>query len=89
MEQVSRVWSSSSKQLDDAIRLELKILARVMNDRLQKEYPYSDAGDDAKIMSSDFDNRVDVIPVSNPNVFSQSQRILLAQTKLQLAGCSA
>ena len=88
LEQGSRVMSAVHKRLHYAMRLEFKILARVMHDSLPQEYPYSVAGDDAKIMASDFDNRVDVIPVSNPNVFSQSQRILLAQTKLQLAGAA-
>jgi hypothetical protein len=57
----------------------------VMSESLPQEYPYSVAGDDQTIMAEDFDDRVDVVPVSNPNVFSQAQRIALAQTKLQLA----
>jgi len=57
----------------------------VMSEYLPQEYPYSVAGGDQRIMAKDFDDRVDVIPVSNPNVFSQAQRIMLAQTKLQLA----
>jgi len=47
--------------------------------------PYTVAGADQSVRSEDFDDRVDVVPVSNPNVFSQAQRITLAQTELQLA----
>lgn len=85
MEQGSRVMSAVHKRLYYAMRLEFKILARVMSESLPQEYPYSVAGEDGSIMAEDFDDRVDVIPVSNPNTFSQSQRIILAQTKLQLA----
>ena len=85
MEQGSRVMSAVHKRLHYAMRQEFKILARVMSEFLPQQYPYSVAGGDATIMREDFDDRVDVVPVSNPNVFSQSQRIVLAQTKLQLA----
>jgi hypothetical protein len=86
LEQGSRVMSAVHKRLHYAMRQEFRILARVMSESLPQEYPYSVAGDDASIMASDFDDRVDVVPVSNPNVFSQAQRIALAQTKMQLAG---
>ena len=85
LEQGSRVMSAVHKRLHYAMRQEFKILARVMSESLPQEYPYSVQGDDQTIMAEDFDDRVDVIPVSNPNVFSQAQRIALAQTKLQLA----
>ena len=85
MEKGSRVMRAVHKRLHYAMRQEFKILARVMSESLPQEYPYSIAGGDQTIMAQDFDDRVDVIPVSNPNVFSQSQRIMLAQTKLQLA----
>jgi hypothetical protein len=62
--------------------------SRVMSESLPQEYPYSVAGEESTIMREDFDDRVDVIPVSNPNAFSQAQRIVLAQTKLQLAGAA-
>ena len=88
LEQGSRVMSAVHKRMHYAMRVEFKILARVMSESLPQEYPYSVAGDDATIMASDFDDKVDVIPVSNPNVFSQSQRILLAQTKMQLAAAA-
>ena len=60
-------------------------MARVMHESLPQEYPFSIEGGDQAVMASDFDDRVDVIPVSNPNVFSQAQRIALAQSQLQLA----
>jgi len=85
LEQGSRVMSAVHKRLHYAMRQEFKILARVMSESLPQEYPYTVAGDDQMVMAKDFDDRVDVIPVSNPNVFSQAQRIALAQTKLQLA----
>ena len=85
LEQGSRVMSAVHKRLHNAMRLEFKILARVMSESLPQEYPYSVEGADATVMKSDFDDRVDIIPVSDPNVFSQAQRIALAQTKMQLA----
>ena len=88
LEQGSRVMSAIHKRLHYAMRIEFKILARVMSESLPQEYPYSVEGEDSAVMASDFDDRVDVIPVSDPNVFSQAQRIVLAQTKLQLAGAA-
>ena len=85
MEQGSRVMSAVHKRMHYAMRQEFKILARVMSESLPQKYPYKVAGGDEEIMREDFDDRVDVLPVSNPNVFSQAQRIMLAQTKLQLA----
>ena len=88
LEQGSRVMSAIHKRLHYAMRLEFKILARVMGESLPQQYPYSVEGEDASIMASDFDERVDVVPISDPNVFSQAQRIVMAQTKLQLAGAA-
>jgi len=85
LEQGSRVMSAVHKRLHYAMRQEFKILARVMSDYLPQRYPFAVEGEDSTIMASDFDERVDVLPVSDPNVFSQAQRIALAQTKLQLA----
>ena len=85
LEQGARVMSAVHKRLHYAMRQEFKILARVMSESLPQEYPYSVEGGDETIMAEDFDDRVDVLPISNPNVFSQSQRIVMAQTKLQLA----
>jgi len=85
MEQGTRVMSAVHKRLHYAMRQEFKILARVMSESLPQQYPYTVPGGDETIMREDFDDRVDVVPVSNPNVFSQAQRIVMAQTKLQLA----
>jgi hypothetical protein len=85
LEQGARVMSAVHKRLHYAMRKEFKILARVMHEFLPQEYPYSVAGGDQNIMAADFDDRIDVIPVSNPNIFSQAQRIALAQSQLQLA----
>ena len=85
LEQGSRVMSAVHKRLHYAMRLEFKILSRVMSESLPDEYPYAVEGQDQKIMAQDFDERVDILPVSNPNTFSQAQRIALAQTKMQLA----
>ena len=88
LEQGSRVMSAVHKRLHYAMRLEFKILSRVMGESLPDEYPYAVEGEDSAVKATDFDDRVDVIPVSDPNVFSQAQRIALAQTKLQLAGAA-
>ena len=88
LEQGSRVMSAVHKRLHYAMRLEFKFLARVMAESLPDEYPYAVEGADSTVKATDFDDRVDVIPVSDPNTFSQAQRIALAQTKLQLAGAA-
>jgi len=85
LEQGTRVMSAIHKRLHYAMRMEFKLLARVMADYLPQEYPYSVEGGDQSIMAADFDDRVDVVPVSNPNIFSQAQRIALAQSQLELA----
>jgi hypothetical protein len=85
LEQGSRVMSAVHKRLHYAMRLEFKLLANVMSEFLPDSYPYTIAGVDSSVKSEDFDERVDVLPVSNPNIFSQAQRIALAQTKMQMA----
>lgn len=85
LEQGSRVMSAVHKRMHYAMRQEFKLLARVMHESLPQEYPFSVEGGDKTIMAADFDDRVDVVPVSNPNIFSQAQRIALAQSQLQLA----
>jgi len=85
LEQGSRVMSAVHKRLHYAMKKEFKMLSRVMSEYLPQEYPFSVEGGDRSIMASDFDDRVDVVPVSNPNVFSQAQRIALAQSQLQIA----
>ena len=85
LEQGARVMSAVHKRLHYAMRREFKILARVMHEFLPQEYPYSVPGGDQTIMAQDFDDRIDVVPVSNPNIFSQAQRIALAQSQLELA----
>ena len=84
LEQGSRVMSAVHKRLHYAMKLEFKLLSKVMADFLPDEYPYSITGVDGTIKRQDFNELVDVVPVSNPNIFSQAQRISLAQTKMQL-----
>jgi hypothetical protein len=88
IEQGSRVMSAVHKRLHYAMRIEFKILSRVMAESLPPEYPYAVEGAESAVKQTDFDDRVDVLPISDPNVFSQAQRITLAQTKLQLAGAA-
>ena len=85
LEQGTRVMSAVHKRMHYALRQELKLLTQVIANDLPQEYPYSVEGGDQAIMAQDFDDRVDVVPVSNPNVFSQSQRIAVAQSQLELA----
>jgi hypothetical protein len=85
LEQGSRVMSAVHKRLHYSMKQEFKLLARVMSEYLPQEYPYAVEGGDRTIMRQDFDDRVDVVPVSNPNSFSQAQRISLAQSQLQMA----
>lgn len=80
-----KVMSAIHKRLHYAQKLEFRILARIFADNLPPEYPYDIAGAERTIKAEDFDGRVDVVPVSDPNIFSMAQRVTLAQTQLQLA----
>ena len=85
LERGSKVMSAIHKRLHYAQKQEFKMLARVFAESLPPMYPYNVYGAEATVKQADFDERVDVIPVSDPNIYSMSQRLALAQTQLQLA----
>lgn len=85
LERGMKVMSAIHKRLHYAQKAEFRLLARVIAENLPPVYPYAIAGAPAEIKQADFDDRVDVIPVSDPNIFSMSQRVTLAQTELQMA----
>ncbi len=85
LERGMKVMSAIHKRLHYSQRQEFRVLARIFRDNLPPEYPYEVEGGNRMIKAEDFDNRVDVIPVSDPNIFSMAQRVTLAQTQLQLA----
>jgi len=85
MERGSRVMSAIHKRCYYAMRQEFKLLSKVIAEYLPPEYPYAVYGADRIIKSLDFDARVDVLPVADPNIFSMAQRVTLAQTQLQIA----
>ena len=85
LERGSKVMSAVHKRLHYAQKLEFQMLARVFAESLPPMYPYNVWGGEALVKQADFDDRVDIMPVSDPNIFSMSQRLALAQTQLQLA----
>ena len=85
LERGSRIMSTIHKRMYYAMQKEFKLLANVIQSYLPDEYPYAVVGGDRSIKQTDFDERVDIIPVADPNIFSMAQRIQLAQTQLQLA----
>jgi len=85
LERGSRVMSAIHKRLYAAMKKEFTLLARVFKLYLPPIYPYDVVGGQKEIKQMDFDDRVDILPVADPNIFSQTQRISLAQTELQLA----
>jgi len=84
MERGTKVMSAIHKRLHYSQKQEFKLLANIFARNSAGMYPYAVPGAPPQIMQSDFDGRVDVMPVSDPNIFSMSQRIALAQTQLQL-----
>jgi len=86
IERGSRVMSAIHKRLHYAQKIEFNLLSKIFKDFTAPRYPY-EVGDNAvpSIKTSDFDERVDIMPVSDPNIFSMSQRVTLAQTQLQMA----
>jgi|TARA_R100001463_G_scaffold1202_2_gene5327 hypothetical protein len=85
MERGSRVMSGVHKRCYYAMRLEFKILAKICQESLPPEYPFDVYGGPRQIKQADFDERVDILPVADPNIMSMAQRVTLAQTQLQIA----
>ena len=85
LEKGQKVISSIHKRLHYAQRTEFSILKRLFGEYLPPEYPYQVQGAQQTVFAEDFNNSVDVVPVCDPNIFSTTQRIILAQTQLQLA----
>ena len=83
LERGTRVMSAIHKRLHASQRIEFEILAKVFSESLPPSYPYSTANGNQMIKAMDFDNRVDVLPVSDPNTFSMSQRVMMAQELLR------
>ena len=85
LERGTKVMSAIHKRLHYAQGIEFNLLATVFQMYLPPEYPYMVRGGNRMIKQTDFDERVDILPISNPNIFSMSQRVMLAQQQLQLA----
>jgi hypothetical protein len=85
LERGSRTMSAIHKRIYASMKQEFKLLAKVFALYLPPEYPYNVVGGERTIKQTDFDDKVDIIPVADPDIFSQTQRISIAQTELQLA----
>jgi len=84
LERGTKVMSAIHKRLHYAQKIEFDLLAKVFSEYLPPSYPYTNGTASNEIKQQDFDGRIDIIPVSDPNIFSQSQRITLAQELLQM-----
>jgi len=85
LERGSRVMSAIHKRIYVGLKQEFKLLAEVFKTYLPPVYPYDVPGASREIKVQDFDDRIDILPVADPNIFSQTQRISIAQSQLQLA----
>ena len=85
LEKGGQVMSAIHKRLHYSQRIEFNLLAKGFGEYLPDEYPYDVPGETRSVKRKDFDERIDVLPVSDPNIFSVAQRITMAQTQLQLA----
>jgi siroheme synthase (precorrin-2 oxidase/ferrochelatase) len=86
LERSTKVLSAIHKRLHNAQRKEFKILSKVFQEYLPNQYPYMTPQGNQEVGVSDFNDRVDIIPVSNPDIFSTSQRIAMAQEMMSLVG---
>ena len=85
LERGSRVMSAIHKRLYASLKNEFELLAKVFATYLPPNYPYDVVGGTREIKAADFDDKIDILPIADPNIFSQTQRINLAQTEMQLA----
>ena len=85
LERGSRVMSAIHKRLYASMKNEFVLLSNVFSTYLPPVYPYDVVGGERQIKQTDFDDRIDILPVADPNIFSATQRVSIAQTELQLA----
>ena len=85
LERGSRVMSAIHKRCYYSMRREFRLLSKVFATYLPPIYPYSVYGADQAVKQTDFDDRVDVIPVADPNIMSMAQRVTLANENLKIA----
>jgi len=85
LERGSRVMSAIHKRCYYSMRREFRLLSKVFGTYLPPIYPYSVYGADQAVKQTDFDDRVDVIPVADPNIMSMAQRVTLANENLKIA----
>ena len=88
IEQGSKVYSAIHKRIHQAQGREFKLIYELNGEYLDDEYSFEVIGENKKIRRKDFTASISVVPVSDPNIFSQAQRIALAQTGMQLAQAS-
>jgi len=85
IEQGSKAFSAIHKRLHYSQGQEFKLLSNLNAENLPEEFTFSRAGAAETIYAADFDDRIDIVPVSDPNIFSTAQRIAQAQAVLQMA----
>tara|TARA_R100000900_G_scaffold34060_2_gene27674 strand:- start:668 stop:3016 length:2349 start_codon:yes stop_codon:yes gene_type:complete len=86
LERGAKVISAVHKRLHSSMKNELRLLGKLFGED-PTPYPY-DVGEDARVKADDFSNRVDILPVSDPNIFSMSQRVVLAQEQMKIANAA-
>ena len=84
LERGTKVMSAIHKRMHYSQKVEFNLLARVIKESPIQAYPYMIANGQPQILPQDFDDRIDIIPVSDPNIFSMSQRVMLAQEMMQM-----
>jgi hypothetical protein len=85
LEKGMQVMSAIHKRLHYSQKIEFRLLAETFSEYLPEEYPFEISGGERIIKVNDFSDQIDVLPHSDPNVFSMAQRVMMAQTQLQLA----
>jgi len=85
MERGTKVMSAVHKRLHYAQKKEFQLLAKIFKLALPPVYPFNVSGGPREIKQADFADQIDILPVSDPNIFSMSQRVTLAQQQLQIA----
>ena len=85
LEASSKFFTAIHKRLHKSQKEEFKILARIDSESLQQRYPYDVPGESSEIFRTDFDSKIDIIPVSDPNIPSSAHRLMMTQMAMQLA----